>query len=92
MITVKIFSLTPVSKYAYSLGMYSTAQVARLIGVDKQTLLRWMYAGKLSEPRRSEVAGLVVRVWTERDLARARKFKEQNYRKGRGRKPAPKQR
>ena len=65
---------------------YSTAQVARVVGVDKQTLLRWLWAGKVPEPKRREDGGQVVRIWAERDLERVRRYKEGHYRKGRGRK------
>ena len=56
-----------------------------MIGVHKLTLLRWLYGGKLREPHHSKEGGQDVRVWSDRDLDRARKFKELNYRKGKGR-------
>jgi len=70
------------------MASYSTVQVARKIGVDKKTLLRWLYAGKIAEPKRVRTPGSIIRVWAERDLERVARFKEQNYRKGRGRKNA----
>ena len=64
---------------------YSTVTVAREIGVDKQTLLRWLWAGKLAEPRkRHHNGGVDVRLWSERELKAARAYKEANYGKGRG--------
>jgi excisionase family DNA binding protein len=60
---------------------YSTSEVAKAVGVDKSTLLRWLYAGKLAEPKSEVFAGVSSRIWTDADLARARAFKEQNYRK-----------
>jgi len=68
------------------MARYSTAQVARTIGISKNTLLSWLYQGKISEPKRQKNGGQDIRLWTERDLARARQYKEANYRKGRGRK------
>ena len=65
---------------------YSTAQIAKKLGVDKKTLLRWLYAGKIAEPKIVKTPGSVVRVWSEWDLKRVSRYKEQNYRKGRGRK------
>ena len=64
----------------------STVEVARVIGIHKQTLLNWLYAGKVQEPKRQAVGGQVVRIWTQSDVEQIRKYKEQNYRKGRGRK------
>ena len=66
--------------------MYSTVQVARIIGINKTTLLRWLYAGRVPEPKHVTYAGQDLRMWTEDDLKRARRYKEKNYRKGRGRK------
>jgi hypothetical protein len=79
---------------------YSTSQAAKLIGVHKITLIRWLLDGKVREPRRMELpgpalpsnqeAGQSTRIWTIRDVERVRKFKRGNYCKGRGRKPKPK--
>ncbi len=68
---------------------YATAQVARMVGVHKVTLQRWLLAGKLAEPRRISNGGVDARIWTDRDVERVRKYKQENYRKGRGRKPKP---
>jgi predicted site-specific integrase-resolvase len=69
---------------------YSTAQVAQEVKVSKLTLIRWLLAGKVKEPRRMKQGGVTVRIWTDRDVERVRKYKAENYRKGRGRKPKPK--
>jgi hypothetical protein len=69
---------------------YSTAQVAKAIGVHKITLIRWLLDRKVTEPKRINQAGQEIRVWTDRDVKRVRRYKEENYRKGRGRKPKPK--
>jgi hypothetical protein len=66
---------------------YSTAMVAAEVGVSKLTLIRWLVAGKIKEPRRVKQGGVELRLWTNRDVERVRKYKEANYRKGRGRKP-----
>ena len=60
---------------------YSTAEVAKAIGVDKSTLLRWLYAGKLAEPKHETFGGVDSRIWSAVDLERAKTFREQNYRK-----------
>jgi predicted site-specific integrase-resolvase len=60
---------------------YSTLEVAQAIGVDKSTLLRWLYSGKLAEPTRKMVEEVSVRVWSEKDLQRARKHREERYRR-----------
>jgi predicted site-specific integrase-resolvase len=69
---------------------YSTATVASEVGISKVTLKRWLIAGKIREPRRIKQGGVELRLWTTRDVERVRKYKLENYRKGRGRKPKPK--
>jgi DNA-binding transcriptional MerR regulator len=54
---------------------YSTAQAAKIIGVSKNTLLQWLYAGTLDEPKRSTVGGVEWRIWSDSDIERARKVK-----------------
>jgi len=66
--------------------LYSTLQVARMVGVDKQTLLRWLWAGKVAEPKIYQSGGIKLRFWTDRDVGRIREYKRTNYRRGRGRK------
>jgi phage antirepressor YoqD-like protein len=68
---------------------YSTATVARTIGIGKRTLLRWLYEKKIAEPKRLTEGGQDIRLWTERDVERVSRYKEANYRKGRGRKKKP---
>ena len=69
---------------------YSTAQVAAKIGVHKNTVKRWLREGKVAEPRKVRIGNIDSRIWNDRDVERARKYKQENYRKGRGRKPKPK--
>jgi|NGEPerStandDraft_6_1074524.scaffolds.fasta_scaffold208039_2 excisionase family DNA binding protein len=65
---------------------YSTDQVAKALGIDKSTLLRWLYSGKLAEPKVVETPTSKIRIWSEKDVMRAQRHKDANYRKGRGRK------
>jgi predicted DNA-binding transcriptional regulator AlpA len=67
----------------------STAQVARKIGVGRDTLHRWLHRG-LTAPRKQRIGGVSVRMWSAEDLKRAREYKDEHYRKGRGRKKAQK--
>jgi DNA-binding transcriptional MerR regulator len=69
---------------------YSTPEAARKCGVHHITLQRWVSAGKVKAPRKTRVGGVVVRLWTDSDLEKVRKFKAAHYRKGRGRKKGKK--
>jgi hypothetical protein len=71
------------------ISTFSTAQAAKKIGVHKMTLLKWLWAGKVAEPRRQVNCGQDVRIWTEQDLLRVQEYKEANFRRGRGRKKKP---
>jgi predicted DNA-binding transcriptional regulator AlpA len=86
------FQLTVPQKYASLDGVkqFSTPEVAKMAGINTVTLERWLASGKVESPRRLRVGGRVVRIWTASDVERVRKHKQQNYRKGRGRKPKPK--
>lgn len=53
----------------------STAGAAKAVGVSKRTLLQWIYAGLLREPKRIRVAGVIWRIWNKGDIERARKVK-----------------
>ena len=65
----------------------STQDVARKAGISRVTLERWLASGTLSRPNTIRVGHRSFRDWTIRDVARVRKHKQENYRKGRGRKP-----
>lgn len=66
---------------------YSTAEAAKTIGISRVTLQRWLISGRVKEPKKVAAGGVEVRIWTDADVERVRKFKLENYRKGRGRKP-----
>ena len=54
------------------------------------TLERWLASGKLRRPKSIQYGRNEFRDWTAADVERVRKYKQENYRKGRGRKPKPK--
>jgi excisionase family DNA binding protein len=68
----------------------STAEVAAKVGVNRVTLERWLSSGKLRPPKTVRYGRNEFRDWTDADVDRVRKYKQENYRKGRGRKPKPK--
>lgn len=59
-----------------------------MVGVARMTLLTWLRAGKVPEPRRVQTPGGEARAWSQRDVERVRQYKAAHYCKGRGRKPA----
>lgn len=63
-------------------GIYSTAQVAKEVGVDQVTLLRWLQSGEVPEPMKIEI-GHDRRAWTKAEIEAVKRYKETHYRKRR---------
>jgi excisionase family DNA binding protein len=59
----------------------STQDVARLGGIHRATLERWIKEGRISKPQPLRYGKQVLRLWTERDIAELRKYKAVNYNK-----------
>lgn len=66
---------------------YSTKEVARKVGVHWVTLHKWIAAGKVRPSQQIGMNGGKHWRWTVSDITRVLKYKTENYRKGRGRKP-----
>ena len=54
------------------MASYSTREAAELLGVSMATINRYIVAGTIPVPRLTKVGGVTVRLWTEKDVARAR--------------------
>lgn len=54
-----------------TLKYFTTLEVAREIGVSKQTLLNWLYAGKVPEPPRNKKG---YRLWSRSRVGMVRKL------------------
>ena len=65
----------------------TTTEVAEVVGIGRATLHRWIASGQVSAPQAVVRFGHSLRLWSQTDIERLRKIKEQIYRKGRGRKP-----
>jgi len=76
--------------HVVSMSPLSTVQVAKAAGVTRVTLERWLLSGKVPRPKSIKIGLGNFRQWTSADVERVRKYKQENYRKGRGRKPKPK--
>jgi len=72
---------------------YTTVQVAKILGISRDTLYRWMRDRKIKGSqivRMGAGAEYQVRLWTDREIAQIKKYMTENYCKGRG--PRPKKR
>ena len=52
--------------------VYTTAQIANMIGVHKNTVFYWLKTGKVKEPKRDDFSNF--RIWTESDLMELKKI------------------
>ena len=68
----------------------STQEVIRKVGIGRATLERWLANGNIRRPKTVRFGGSEFRAWTHDDVERILKYKQENYRKGRGRKSKPK--
>jgi DNA-binding transcriptional MerR regulator len=60
---------------------YSISEAARLLGIHRATLHRWIDKGVVPEPVSAIIAGSVLRYWTEDGFKRLRDYKAEHYRK-----------
>jgi hypothetical protein len=67
---------------------YSISEAARLLGVHRATLHRWIEKRMVPAPLCQEIAGSRIRYWTEEGLAQLKTYKAGHYGKKPRRKPA----
>lgn len=60
---------------------YSISEAARLLGIHRATLHRWIDKGVVPEPVSAKIAGSILRYWTEGGLAQLKDYKSKHYRK-----------
>jgi hypothetical protein len=63
------------------MAKYSISEAARLLGIHRATLHRWIDRGVVPEPVSAKIAGSVLRYWTEDGFAKLRGYKAEHYRK-----------
>jgi predicted DNA-binding transcriptional regulator AlpA len=81
-----------------TMRLLTTPQVARVLQIHRHTLVNWISAGKnypkpgptLRAPRPTLRGAVGLRLWSERDVERARNYKAKYFRRGRGKKSANK--
>ena len=58
---------------------YSISEAARILGVDRRTLQRWVRERRIPVPTTQVIAGIRLRFWTENDLAELKDYKATRY-------------
>ena len=90
--TLPIRTLTDIGVIAIisPMNVYSTAEVAKIVGVSESTLERWLAEGSIKPPKLMHLGQRKFRLWTEADIKRTQKYKEKFYWEGRGGNPKAK--
>lgn len=65
---------------------YTTVQVAKMLGVGRDTIYRWIRARKIPRAKVARLGNVQVRLWTGREVSEIRRYMKQNPYQGRGRK------
>jgi excisionase family DNA binding protein len=58
---------------------YSTVEVAKLLGVGNDTLHRWIHSNVIQAPPVQRLGKVSVRLWTEKDVEKVKKYKTSHY-------------
>jgi predicted DNA-binding transcriptional regulator AlpA len=58
---------------------YSTLQVAAILNITSATLHRWMREKRIQAPPTQSLGGMQVRLWSEKDVEKVRKYKAKHY-------------
>jgi len=66
------------------MALYSTVRAAKVVGISYDTLYRWMRRPGFTRPRLRKIGSIKVRLWTEADIARLKRYKAQHYGEGKG--------
>jgi DNA-binding transcriptional MerR regulator len=71
-------------------GKLTTAEAAKEADISMATLNRWIVTGSIQAPKATLIGAVGYRLWSRVDVEKLKKYKQENYRKGRGRKPKSK--
>jgi predicted site-specific integrase-resolvase len=56
------------------MASHSTREAARLLGVSMATINRYIVAETIPVPPLTQVGGVTVRLWSDKDIAKAKKI------------------
>lgn len=68
----------------------TSKEAAAVVGITRQTLHSWISRRKLTAPPMVIRNGRAARLWTDSDVARLRRVKDQIYKKGKTGRPRKK--
>lgn len=57
--------------------VYTTGQVAKILGVHKNTVFYWLRTGKVKEPKRDSIFN--GRIWTTEEVKKLKEIKNKKW-------------
>jgi predicted site-specific integrase-resolvase len=63
---------------------FSISETARLLGVHRGTIRRWIKKGLVPKPIAENTAGARLRYWNKEGFAKVKDYKAKNFGEGRG--------
>jgi excisionase family DNA binding protein len=76
----RLTSKADLSDYS-GMAKLSTVQLAKKLGIARDTLHRWIASGELKAPKVTKVGGVSVRLWADADIKRAKAYAKRRYHK-----------
>lgn len=64
---------------------FSISETARLLGVHRGTIRRWIEAGFIPQPIAENIAGARLRYWHKDEFAKVKEYKDRHFGEGQGR-------
>jgi excisionase family DNA binding protein len=58
---------------------YTVSEAAKILGIDRRTLQRWVRGNQIPAPKAEIVAGRLSKSWTEEQIAKLREHKAAKY-------------
>jgi IS30 family transposase len=65
--------------------LFSISETARLLGVHRGTIRRWITAGLIPQPIAENAAGARLRYWNKDGFAKVKEYKDKHFGEGQGR-------
>jgi len=63
---------------------FSISETARLLGVDRGTIRRWIKKGLIPKPTAENTAGARLRYWNKDGFAKVKEYRDEHFGEGRG--------
>jgi hypothetical protein len=63
---------------------FSISETARLLGIHRGTIRRWIKSGLIPQPISEDMAGARLRYWSKNAFAKVKEYRDKHFGEGRG--------